>query len=122
MGMFDLLDDSTFRLYAARVYKNSNNTTVQEFDEDLNRIKYLGRLFKRYHLHDDLQERLILNHIIVLFNVFDIEGALKLVFFKTERDHWPYLKTFLIYANFLSDNALVEVPLDQEIISRLRAI
>ena len=122
LGLFDLLTDETYELYASRVYTNAKTTTIEEFHKDLERFKYLNRLFKRYHLQDDLQERLILNHIIVLFNIFEIEGALKLIFFKTDRDHWSYLKTFLIYLNYLTDEALVNIPIDDEIANRLRII
>jgi hypothetical protein len=122
MAMFDLIDDSNFELYASRMYVTADMSTYEEFQEDLNRFMYLGRLFKRYHLNDDLQERLILNHMIVIFNLFSAEGALKLLFCKTEREHWSYLKTFLIYLNFLTDEALINIPLDDEIVNRLRKI
>ena len=120
--MFDLIDDSNFDLYASRMYVLADTSTYEEFQEDLNRFMYLARLFKRYHLNNDLQERLILNHVIVIFNLFSHEGALKLLFYKTDRDHWLYLKTFLIYLNFLTDDALINIPLDSEIVNRLRKI
>lgn len=122
MPMFDLIDDSNFDLYASRMYVLADTSTYEEFQEDLNRFMYLARLFKRYHLNNDLQERLILNHVIVIFNLFSHEGALKLLFYKTDRDHWLYLKTFLIYLNFLTDDALINIPLDSEIVNRLRKI
>jgi hypothetical protein len=122
MAMFDLIDDTNFELYASRTYMIADTSTYEEFQEELSRFMYLARLFKRYHLNDDLQERLILNHMIVIFNLFSLEGALKLLFYKTDREHWSYLKTFLIYLNFLTDDALINIPLDNEIVNKLREI
>ena len=67
----DRLDDSNFMLYAARAYINPGCVDILEFHEDLNRIKYIKRLFRRYSETGELKERLILNHLIVLYNVFD---------------------------------------------------
>lgn len=122
MHLFDVITNENFTLYAAHVYNNPQCSTVEEFEEDLLRFKYLKRLFRRYHLNDDLQERLILNHIIVIYNVFGIEGGHKLTFFKVPRESWSYLKTFLIYLNYLQEDALPEIPLDPTIIEALRKI
>jgi len=122
MKIFEELNDDNWMMYASKYYKNVQCTSVEEFYDDLQRFKYLKRLFKRYLNNDDLQERLILNHIIVLNNVFGIEEANRMLFYKIDKDQWPILKTFLVYLNFLSEDAYVEIPLDQNIIKVLRAI
>ena len=122
MKIFEELNEDNWMMYASKYYKNSQCTSVEEFYDDLQRFKYLKRLFKRYLNNDDLQERLILNHIIVLNNVFGIEETNKMLFYKIDKDQWPILKTFLVYLNFLSEDAYVEIPLDQNIIKVLRAI
>lgn len=122
MKIFEELNDDNWMMYASKCYRNVQCTSVEEFYDDLQRFKYLKRLFKRYLNNDDLQERLILNHIIVLNNVFGIEETNKMLFYKIDKDQWPILKTFLVYLNFLSEDAYVEIPLDQNIIKVLRAI
>ncbi len=122
MKLFDELTNSNFKLFAARHYNNSECTDIDEFIEDLNRFKYLKRLFKRYEINDDLQERLILNHIIVLYNVFGIEAANKMIWFKVEENHYSQLKTFLIFLNYLEVGKYIDLPLDQNIVERLRNI
>ena len=122
MKIFEELNDDNWMMYASKYYKNVQCTSVEEFYDDLQRFKYLKRLFKRYLNNDDLQERLILNHIIVLNNVFGIEETNRMLFYKIDKDQWPVLKTFLVYLNFLSEDAYVEIPLDQNIIKVLRAI
>lgn len=122
MKIFEELNDDNWMMYASKYYKNVQCTSVEEFYDDLQRFKYLKRLFKRYLNNDDLQERLILNHIIVLNNVFGIEETNKMLFYKIDKEQWPVLKTFLVYLNFLSEDAYVEIPLDQNVIKVLRAI
>ena len=122
MKIFKELKDDNWIMYASKYYKNVQCTSVEEFYDDLQRFKYLKRLFKRYLNNDDLQERLILNHIIVLNNVFGIEETNEMLFYKIDKDQWHILKTFLVYLNFLSEDVYVEIPLDQEVIKVLRAI
>jgi len=122
MKLFDLVNEDNFLLYASHVYSNPQCASVEEFYEDLNRFKYLKRLMKRYYDDGDLQERLILNHLIVIYNVFGIEGGHKLTFFKINKKHWSALKTFLIYLNYLTDDALVEIPIDIKIANALREL
>jgi len=121
MKLFDVITEENFLLYASHCYNNLQATSLDEFYSDLNRIKYLRRLFKRID-EGDLQERLILNHLIVIYNVFGIEGGHKLTFFKVERKHWGYLKTFLIYLNYLTEDALPMIPLDESIVDALRKL
>ena len=122
MKLFEELNDDNWSLYASHHYKNVQCTSVEEFYDDLQRFKYLKRLFKRYSNNGDLQERLILNHIIVLANVFGIEAATKMLFYKIEEQHYPALKTFLVFLNYLKEDAHIEIPLDNRVIKTLRAI
>jgi len=120
MQLFDELNEDNFVLFASRHYDNPQCMSVEEFHHDLQRFKYLKRLLRRYTQNDDLQERLILNHIVVLYNVFGIGPANKMMFYRMEQEYWSAIKTFLIFLNFLRDDELVEVPLDQTIVERLR--
>jgi len=121
MQLFDELNSDNFVLFASRHYNNKQCTDVEEFYEDLQRFKYLKRLLSRND-QGDCQIRLILNHIIVLYNVFGIEAANKMMFYKVEEKHWSCLKTFLVFLNYLPEDELVEIPLDDKIVDELRKI
>jgi hypothetical protein len=95
------LDDDNFILYAAHSYDNPACASEEEFYEDLNRVKYIKRLFFRYENTGELKVRLLLNHIIILTNVFGNEGASRILFHKSEDKYYGYVKTFLIYLNAL---------------------
>jgi len=95
---------------------------VEEFKDDLKRFKYLKRLLRRYADHGDLQERLILNHLIVIYNVFGIEAANKMVWFKVEDEHYHYIKPFLIFLHFLPVSEYVEIGMDEPIVDVLRKL
>jgi len=122
MKLFDRLTSRNFELFASQHYNNPECCDIEEFKEDLTRFKYLKRLLRRYEQYDDLQERLILNHIIVLYNVFGIEAANRMMWFKVEPEHHSMIKTFLIFLNYLPEDAKVEIPLDQVIIDKLRKL
>lgn len=98
--MIDDLNDDTFLIYSMKAY-DKPNCIMSEFEEDLKRIKYIKRLIKKYKVTDDLKERLILNHIIILSNVFGIEPAVRILFFKINPEDWDVLKTFLLFLNFM---------------------
>jgi hypothetical protein len=122
MKIFDQLTHRNFKLYAAHFYNNPECTDVEEFKEDVSRFKYIKRLLSRYEAHSDLQERLILNHLIVLYNVFGIEAANRMLWFKIDENQWTYIKPFLVFLNYLPIDEKVEVPLDPQIIERLRSL
>lgn len=109
-------------LFAAKNYTNLQCMTTEEFDEDLQKFKYIKRLFNRYETTGELSERLILNHLIVLYNVFGINAANQMMFYKIDKKNWPLLKTFLVYLNYLPEDQYVEIPLDQKVIEVLRKI
>ena len=98
---FDDLNEKNFLLYAMKEYNNPQCVDVDEFNDDLKKIKYIKRLLNQYISEGILKERLLLNHIIVFFNVFTTKAATRILFFKLEEEVWPMLKTFLFYLNFL---------------------
>ena len=122
MKLFDKLTNKNFKLYAAQHYNNPECVDAEEFYEDLNRFKYLKRLLRRYADKGDLQERLILNHLIVLYNVFGIEACNKMMWYKINEEHWHYLKPFLVYLNYLPENEKVSITMDPYIIEVLREL
>ena len=128
--MIDNLTEKNFALYAAQSYNNPSCTAVLEFQEDLNRIKYLKRLFKRYEEKGDLKERLIINHLVVIYNVFERDNATRMLAYKLE-DYLHYLKPFLLIMgvwprtidNINGVNIDGEgVPIDSAIAEKLRQI
>ena len=130
--IFDILNEKNFFLYAAHHYNNPQCTGIEDFYDDLKSIKYLKRLFNRLINKNELKGRLIVNHIILLSNVFGVEASTKMLFFKLEEQYWPVLKPFLIYLNHLPDNIAgidpygdietVTIPLNSEIVAFLRGI
>ena len=122
MKIFDTLNRRNFELFAAQNYNNPECIDIEEFKEDLARFKYLKRLLRRYELNDELQVRLILNHVIVIYNVFGIEAANKMIWYKIEPEHWTYIKPFLVFLNYLPIDEKVEVALDPYIVDMLREI
>lgn len=118
------LDDTNFLNYAMRHYDNPECKSISEFQEDLNRTKYIKRLLRKYDLSGELRERLLLNHIIIFYNVFGIEAATNILFYKLEEEFWPVLKTFLVYLNYFPENDAekVKIPLDPFVIESLRNV
>ena len=123
MKLFSELDNDNFELYAAKHYRNSSCISTEEFYEDVARFKYVLRLLRRYRQSGLIQERLILNHIIVIYNVFEIFAANKMMFFKIDEDLWPSLKSFLIYLNYLPENnKYYDVTVDLHIAKKLQTL
>ena len=123
---FSSLNESNFVMFAMKNYENPTCTGMDEFHEDLNRVKYVKRLFRKYEKSQILRERLILNHLIILGNVFGPAISSRILFYKTEHELHSYLKTFLVYLNYLpkelEDVDLDSIPLDQTIIQKLRRL
>jgi hypothetical protein len=114
---FDELTESNHILFAIKHYENPQSVTVDDFMEDMKKFKYLKRLFKRYLNSDVLRVNLILNHLIILFNVFG-EGTIPLLMYKLEHEYWSILKTFLIYLNRypeIDSGILAKVPIDTSV-------
>jgi hypothetical protein len=129
--MYEKLNDDNFMLFCAKHYDNSKYASTEEFYEDLSRIKYIKKLITRYIQDNDLKERLILNHIIILNNCFGPEALNKILYLKL-KDQMKYVKPFLIMLNILPEkihnvnNEIVIdtdiIEMDQEIIKRLRKV
>jgi len=100
--MFDDLNDENFMMYAVKCY-NSPQCIMSEFEGDIKRTKYLKRLFRRYKTTKILKERLILNHIILLNNVFGVEATARILFYKIDERDYDLLKTFLDYLRLMPD-------------------
>ena len=122
-----LLTEDNFLLYAMHHYDNPQCHNIQEFEEDVRRFLYLKKLITRYKQSDELRERLILNHIIVLYNVYG-DAATNMLFYKIEKDYWDVLVTFLVYLErmpeFIPQYGLKvsDIALDETIINALRKI
>lgn len=127
--MIEELTDNNFVLFAAKNYENPQCFDVEEFYDDLKRFAYIKRLFGKYQDTGELKERLILNHLIVLYNLFGINTT-KMLFFKIETDHYKFLKPFLILLGYMPEkininNKIIkdsDIPLDNKIVESLRKI
>ena len=129
VSRFNRLTDENFMVYAMRSYQNPHCMDIHEFEEDLKQTKYIKRLLNRYKTRGELKEQLIINHIVVLYNMFGIEAATRILFFKIDKEFRPQLKTFLIYLNFMperisgvdfGDIVSSDIPLDFTIVDSLR--
>ena len=122
MLIFKELTEKNLMLYAAKHYSNPKFSDIDDFNEDLKRFKYIKRLLNRYLETDDLPERLILNHLIVVFNVFGIEAALNILEFKLDDNHWPVMKPFLIFLNYIKNDQYTGITMDPDVVNVLRKI
>ena len=120
MKLFDDLDNKNFELYAAKYYDNPCCLLVEDFHEDLARFKYIIRLLRRYRETGLIQERLVLNHIISIYNVFDIKAATRMMFYRIDDELWSALKTFLIYLNYLPTTQYKNITIDINIANKLK--
>ena len=121
---FDELNESNYLLFAIKFYDNPQAVTKDDFEEDLRRIRYIKRLLKMYKKEGVLRTYLILNHLTVLFNVFN-DATVPLLFFNLERDLWPSLKSFLIFLNRIPEyprSQMDEIEEDQYCLNQLQEI
>ena len=128
--IFDDLNEKNFLLYAMKEYNNPQCTEVEEFNDDLKKIKYIKRLLNQYVSEGVLKERLLLNHIIIFYNVFPPAAATRILFFKIEERFWPILKPFLFYLKLMPEDRIEsimgkeirtnEILMDQGVIDSLR--
>jgi hypothetical protein len=99
---FDELNEENFLLFAIKHYENPQAVTKDDFDKDLNHFRYIKRLLKRYNASGELKLHLLINHFIILYNIFG-NAATPMLFFKLERELWSYIKTFVVFLNRLPD-------------------
>ena len=119
---FNELNEDNFLLFAIKNYENPHCSTKDEFFEDLKRFKYIKRLFKKYSTTGVLKTHLLLNHIIIIFNLFDDAGT-PLLFYKLEPEFWPALKSFLIYLNRIDPEIfLPQIEIDEHCLEELNKI
>lgn len=128
--MFEELTEDNFLLFAIKNYDNPSCKGMSEFHDDVKRFKYLKRLFRKSR-KQEVKDRLILNHLIVLYNIFGTEAATRMLFYKIDAVDWPELKTFLVFLNFMPERIHLpnnlfldssEIPLNEEIINTLRSL
>ena len=128
--MFDDLNEDNFMIYAMKSYA-SPNCVMSEFEGDIKRTKYLKRLFRRYKVTKTLKERLILNHVILLNNVFGPEVTARILFYRIDERDYDILKTFLLYLNIMPDRIYgingktiqtTDIPVDMNISEILRKL
>jgi len=118
----EILTEQNMLLYAAKHYYNPRFSDIEEFNEDLKRFKYIKRLVNRYIENGVLSERLILNHLIILFNVFDIEPALNMLEIKLDDKQWRVVKPFLVFLKYIKNDQLVGIEMDEKVVEALRKI
>lgn len=125
--MFQLTEEN-FVMYAIKHYDNPTCLGVKDFENDLKRFKYIKRLLRRYTRTTEISEHLMINHIIVLHNLFG-DAMVPMLFFRTEKKFWPQIKTFLVFLNFMPEQLELkpglknsDIPLDAKIIAKLRKV
>ena len=128
---FDDLNEGNFLMFSMKEYNNIQCIDIEEFYDDLKKIKYIKRLFNIYKNNGQLKERLILNHLIVFYNVFPAYAGTRILFYKIEEQFWPMLKTFLVFLDRMPDKIgpirgkeikSTDIKLDDGIVTRLRTI
>ena len=120
--MFETITPANWTMFAMRHYDNPQADGEEEFYEDIKRFKYLKRLFKKYYETGNLKERLILNHIFILTNVFGVDASSTLLLYKIDKDYWPALKSFKKKLNMKYETDKREVPMDTQVWSKLDKI
>ena len=121
---FDELNESNYLLFAIKFYDNPQAVTKDDFESDLKRIRYVKRLLKKYKNSGELKVHLILNHLIILFNVFN-DAAVPLLFFNLERELWPYIKSFLIFLKRIPEypkTVVDDIDADDNCLEQLNAL
>lgn len=128
--MFSNLTDDNFLVYALKCY-SAPRCIMSEFESDIRRTKYIKKLIRKYNITNELKERLILNHIILLSNVFGPEPTTRILFFKFDVDDYGILKTFLLYLNMMPDIVMginginlqsSDILVDMDVANKLRAL
>ena len=113
--MYESITPDNWLMYAMHNYDNPQCEGEEEFHEDVKRFKYLKRLFKKYYETGILKERLILNHIIVLQNVFGPEAAGTLLLYKIEPEYWSALQTFMVFLHMIPETEMANLKLDPKV-------
>lgn len=131
--VFDILTDDNFILFAAKHYENPNCTSVNDFENDLRQIRYIKRTINKYYHTKNIKIQLLLNHIIIFYNVFDVDAATKMLFLKLDKKYYSILKTVLVYLKYMPEKITnihsstycinsTDIPIDSNVASMLRQI
>ena len=121
---FDELNESNYLLFAIKFYDNPQAVTKDDFESDLKRIRYVKRLLKKYKNNGELKVHLILNHLIILFNVFN-DATVPLLFYNLEEELWPSIKSFLLFLNRIPEypkTLIDDIEADQNCLVQLKAL
>jgi hypothetical protein len=121
---FDELNESNYLLFAIKFYDNPQAVTKDDFESDLKRIRYVKRLLKKYKNSGELKVHLILNHLIILFNVFN-DAAVPLLFYNLEEELWPSIKSFLIFLKRIPEypkTVVDDIDADDNCLEQLNAL
>ena len=120
--MYENITNDNVMMFAIKHYDNPQCESEKEFHDDMKRFKYIKRLLRKYKDSGILKERLLLNHIIILNNLFGPEACVTLLLFKIQKEYWGTLKSFLLYLNMIRNDELNEVESNNEVLDVLRKI
>lgn len=122
--IFNELNENNFLLFAIKNYENPQAVTREDFEKDLNHFKYIKRLLKRYKNTGELKTHLLINHFIVLYNIFG-EAATPMLFFKIEKDLWSCMKSFILFLSRFPEypkSTIHDIPVDMDCLTELYKI
>ena len=122
--IFTELTEDNFLLFAIKNYENPQAVTKEDFDKDLNHFKYIKRLLKRYKNTGQLKTHLLINHFIVLYNIFG-DATTPMLFYKIEKELWDVMKTFIIFLNKMPDypkSHIHNIPVDLDCLAELHKV
>ena len=121
MSLCDKITAKNFSAYAMKHYDDPQCEDIEDFQEDLRRFRYLKRLLHRYHENGELRERLMLNHLICIFNVFGYDACMRMLEFKIKNvNYWSSIKTMLLYLEYIEEGWKIDIPIDNKLAERLR--
>ena len=120
--MYENITSDNVMMFAIKHYDNPQCEGEKEFHDDMKRFKYVKRLLRKYKDYNILKERLLLNHIIVLNNLFGPEACVTLLLFKIQREYWETLKSFLLFLNIIRKDEISDIKENQEVLDILRKL
>ena len=123
MSLFDKITAKNFNAFAMKHYEDPQCEDIEDFHEDLRRFRYLKRLLHRYHESGEMRERLMLNHLITIFNVFGYDASMRMLEFKIKSDScWSSIRTMLLYLGYVENTWKRDIPLDVALTKRLKEL
>jgi small nuclear ribonucleoprotein (snRNP)-like protein len=120
--MYEKITSDNIVMFAIKHYNNPQCEGEKEFYDDMKRFKYIKRLLRKHHDSGILKERLLLNHIIILNNLFGPEACVTLLLFKVQREYWETLKSFLLFLNIIREDEISDIKENQEVLDILRKL